>query len=269
MGADNDALLQYAQWVLEPQLPQCPVTPRSSYVIGAIPRSGSWLLSGLLHSTGAAGRPHEYFLSETEAANRRNWGVSSPAEYLAKVLEAGTTDNGVFGCKVMWGVLPHFLRQLKPGATAGPGGDRALIAQFLPRARFVWARRQDVEAQAVSWAKAAQSGYWHHWDSVERHPRFDFAQIDALVRETTEHDAAWRRWFAANEIDPLEVRFEDLVEDMEGQTRRVLRFIGIERPESYVVTEQTVKAGDARARAVNDEWLARYRLERERPGHQH
>ena len=47
---------------------------------------------------------------------------------------------------------------------------------------------------------------------------------------------------------------------MVGQTRRVLRCLRIERPESYAVRAQTVIAGDA----GNNKWRIRYELERER-----
>ena len=41
------------------------------------------------------------------------------------MLEAGTTDNGVFACEVIWGVLPNFLRQLDHRAGADLDGDPA------------------------------------------------------------------------------------------------------------------------------------------------
>ena len=106
MVRGSNALSEYARWVLEPQLPARPAKPRVSCLICAAPRSGSWLLSGLLHSTGVAGRPHEYFYSETEAANRRNWGISTATDYLDRVLEVGTTSNGVFACKLTWACCP-------------------------------------------------------------------------------------------------------------------------------------------------------------------
>ncbi len=256
MVSGSDALSEYARWVLEPPLPERLVKPRMSCVICATPRSGSWLLSGLLHSTGVAGHPHEYFYSETEAANRRNWGISTAREYLDRVLEAGTTDNGVFACKVMWGTLPDFLRQVKSRAASDIHGDRSLIEGLLPRPRFIFVWRADAVAQAVSWAKAGQTGYFHHWDSANRVPRFDFEQIDGLAREVTNSNAGWRSWFDAHQIDPLEVRFEDLVEDQEAQTLRVLRFLEVELPPGVEIATLTVKVRDA----VDQEWLSRYRM---------
>jgi LPS sulfotransferase NodH len=214
------------------------------------------LLAGLLESTGIAGHPHEYFWRDTEEANRRRWAVSSFSEYLSRVKEVGTSDNGVFAAKFMWGYLPDFLDRLRDVSGKKAVGDRALIEGFFPQPRFVFVWREDVAAQAVSWAKAIQTGRWHHWDSptAEVEPRFDFGQIDALAHEVEKHDAAWRRWFSENRIDALHVRHESLVKDMDGVTREVLSFLGIALPPRLLVFARTAKIGDAQ----DKEWLARY-----------
>jgi LPS sulfotransferase NodH len=256
VSGDRDRLASYAQWVLAPSLPEFPTQPTSSYFLCGTPRGGTWLLAGLLDSTGVAGHPHEYFWWDTEEANQARWGVSSFSDYLRHVKEVGTTENGVFGAKLMWGYMAHFLDKLRNLSDEQVVGDRALVERFFPKPRFVLVWREDVAAQAVSWAKALQTGRWHHWDSpsTEVEPRFDSDQIDALAHEATTDDAAWRRWFAENRIDAFQVRHEDLVEDMDGVTRRVLAFLEIAPPPGSAVTAQTVKAGNAQ----NREWVARY-----------
>ena len=191
----------------------------------------------MLASTGSAERPHEWFWRDTEESNRRIWRVSHFADYLACARDAGTTPNGVFGSKLMWAYLDDFLVRLRLLGDAS--SDRSLIADHFPSPRFVWVRRADVAAQAVSWAKAIQTGRWHHWDS----------------REAAAHDAGWHAWFDMNEIERLVVRFEDLVADAVGATRAVLEVLGVEAGD-VPTTELTVKASDR----VNDEWAARYRL---------
>jgi hypothetical protein len=51
------------------------------------------------------------------------------------------------------------------------------------------------------------------------------------------------------------VRYEDLVEDMEQVTRRVLAYLGVPLPYDVVVRARTAKARDP----VTEGWLARYR----------
>jgi trehalose 2-sulfotransferase len=244
----------YAEWVLHPQLPDQPTRPCSSYFVCGTPRSGSWLLCGLLASTGIAGRPHEWFWHDAEEASRQAWGVSLFADYLARVREAGTTPNGVLGSKLMWANVEELLARL--GQLGDAPTDVSLIERHFPNPRFVWIRRRNLAAQAVSWAKAIQSGHWHHWDTPHAGaaPIYDGDQIDALAREAATHNAAWRAWFAANDIQPLTVLYEALVADTVGVTREVLAFLGI-AADGVAITERTVRLGDS----VNAEWLARYR----------
>lgn len=55
----------------------------------------------------------------------------------------------------MWGYMAGFLAELKQLGNASP--DLTLIKRHFPDPRFVWLRRQDAKAQAVSWAKATQT----------------------------------------------------------------------------------------------------------------
>jgi trehalose 2-sulfotransferase len=231
------------------------VRPVSSYFVCGIPRAGTWLLCGLLASSGVAGDPQEWFWRDTERDFRERWGVSTDADYLARVLETGTTPNGVFGSKLMWGYHGDFLARLRRLAGSERLRDGAIVERFFPAPRYVWIRRDDVVAQAVSWAKAIQSGYWHVWDErrdVEL--RLDLEQVDALVREVREHDLAWRRWFGANGVEPLVVRYEELAAEQQAVTRRVLDFLGVAAPPGTVFASPTRPTADA----VDREWIARY-----------
>jgi len=243
---------QYADWVLQPTLPDHPTQPDTSYFVCGTPRSGGWFLCGLLASTGVAGRPHEWFWRATEEANRGAWDVSSFPEYLVRVRDAATTPNGVFGSKLMWGYTEDFLERVRQLGNAS--SDRSLIERHFPNPRFVHIRREDVVAQAVSWARAIQTGRWHHWDARGSHAAavYDRRQIEALAAEAATHDNAWRKWFAANEIDAFPVRLEDLAGDPEGMTREVLRFLGI-AADGVRITALTVRTPDP----VQDEWVAR------------
>jgi trehalose 2-sulfotransferase len=140
---DTDPLAVYARWVLAPDLPTPPREATSSYFICGAPRGGTWLLAGLLHGTGVAGHPHEYFWQDTEAANRARWGASNLLEYLARVKEAGTTANGVFAAKLMWGYLRDVLDELRDLAGETAVADRALIELFFPSPRFVFVWRRN------------------------------------------------------------------------------------------------------------------------------
>jgi LPS sulfotransferase NodH len=248
-----DALHEYAEWVLRPGIPDQPVQPSASYFVCGTPRCGSWLLCGLLASTGIAGRPHEWFWRDTEEANRRAWAVSDFSHYLACVRAAGTTPNGVFGAKLMWRQIADLIVRLKRVGDAS--SPRALFQQQFPKPCFIWIRREDIVAQAVSWARAIRTGQWHHWDTPSPEaPEYDGEQIDALTAELAADNAGWGNWFATNEIEPFTIGFEDLVADPDNATRDVLRFLEIDA-DDVSIGELTVRTSDQ----LNEEWLRRYR----------
>jgi LPS sulfotransferase NodH len=233
------------------------VTPGVSYLVCATPRSGTNLLCGLLRRTGVAGWPEEYFEYGLEFCRVRRWGASGPVEYVHGAIREGTGANGVFGAKVHWLHLPNLLAKLEAVQGRWDVEDRVLLEGTFPGLRFVWLRREDVVAQAVSFAKAMQTDQWTVLDTRRpgRVPRFDFAQIHRFVGEIEAQNAAWRRWFRTNGITPFAVRYEDLVADMEAVTRSVLGFLGVALPDDTPIKPQHERQADT----VNAEWAARYR----------
>lgn len=96
---------------MPPELPHDPER-LGSYLICATPRTGSSLLCGLLDSTGVAGHPESWFrrLDEREFAAR--WGIADPSDgtfgyagYFRAAVAAGSTANGVFAARIMWGTM--------------------------------------------------------------------------------------------------------------------------------------------------------------------
>jgi len=172
--------------------------PRRSVFICALPRTGSSLIAHLLWRSGAVGYPGEWFWREDAERNRAAWGTRTFPEYLERVLDEGTSSGGVFAAKVMWGYVHELLFELRRLAREYDADDLALLRRFLPEPRFVWLRRRDVVAQAVSWAKAVQTGQWAAGQPAGRAPEFDFEQIDALYHLARVHDGAWQRWFATH-----------------------------------------------------------------------
>jgi LPS sulfotransferase NodH len=223
---------EYAHWVRWTPKPDELTRPRESYFICGTPRCGSWFLCGLLASTGVAGRPHEWFWRDTLASLMRAWGARNLASYVDLVLAAGTTTNGVFGAKVMWGQLPE-------------------LSAF-PRPLFVWLRRRDR-------LKALQTGHWHHWDPrPSKAPTFRYAEVDSLLRELDELESRWADWFEQQRIQPLEVAYEQLVADPEAATLEVLAFLSLRLPPDVAIKPLTKAQDDL----TNDEWCARYQAER-------
>ncbi|MGS2614895.1 Stf0 family sulfotransferase [Micromonospora sp. LZ34] len=244
-----------------------------SYFVCATPRTGSSLLLGLLESTGVAGRPQAYFRSPDEPLWADRWrlprdaaGGVDYAEYVRAALAEGRTDNGVFGAKLMWGTLDEVVAKLASVHPDLAGKDTALLSRAFGRTRFVFLRRDDVLAQAVSWLRAEQTGRWFVGGNGEISgaapgggaARYDAAGIRHFIETIREHNAAWAAWFASWGIEPHVVRYEDLDADMVATTHRILAFLGLDRPAG---AGAVVARHQRQADAVNREWIRRYRAE--------
>jgi LPS sulfotransferase NodH len=231
--------------------------PSTSYFVCGTPRAGTNLLTGLLKSTGIAGRPEEYFWRDDMPFWSQRWKTSTFAEYVAAAIRAGATPNGVFGAKLMWGYMDDFLGRLCALPGPSEASDRVLVERFFGSCVFIWLWRDDLVAQAVSWAKAIQTGVWydHLGDRPLGPTEFDFDQIESLAHEAADHNRAWGLWFAENQIEPLAIRYEDLASDQGEGTQRALAFLGLEIPDGLPIVEQTRRQRDA----LNEEWIQRFR----------
>jgi trehalose 2-sulfotransferase len=238
-----------------------------AYLICGTPRTGSTLLCGLLRSTQVAGMPESYFRQPDEPAWAERWQLPRDAaggfdyrDYVRAAVAVGSTANGVFGARVMWGTLDEMVARLGAVQPELAGADLDLLVRAFGRTRFVHLWRDDTVAQAVSWARAEQTSFWHEGDAASpRPPRFDLDQIRELVDTIDAHNAAWRNWFAAFDVDPHQVRYESLVSDMTGVTLGILDFLGLERPAGAVIASPHRRQADH----INDEWIALYRRHRD------
>jgi LPS sulfotransferase NodH len=260
--------------------------PTASYLICATPRSGSTLLCDLLARTGVAGAPEEFFqaLPETgKARHPRHYlgrafdrevqailgdrspvddepgqvaaaGCASYGEYLDAVLERGSTRNGVFGGKVMWGYLEGLVWHLRrlPGPVRG--SDYDVLAGAFPGLRLIHHTRRDRLRQAISLWRALQTWTWRHEPGAEpAEPAFHRGAIVHLARSLDADDEAWERFFAEAGVVPIRVQYEDLVTRPQAAIAGVLDTLDLPVPAG--VGERTGLA--RQADDLSEEWAAR------------
>src|SRR5579875_374901 len=267
------------------------MTPMLSYLVCATPRSGSTLLCRALDQTGVAGhpeeyfealrrsglprRPHEYFdprrhanIVERLAFREMPDGMAEPNplwhpdtydQYLAWALEQGTTPNGVFGAKLMWGYLGDFAQLLR--GIDGMGGRPLpeLLARCFPGLRYIRITRENKVRQAVSLWKAVQTQAWKQeaGDEVKRtvEPLFSFRAINYLVRQLTAHDASWDAYFVGLGHEPLKLTYEELAQSTEEVVARVLDYLAIPAPSDAPLVPPRLSQ---QADAVSEEWVRRF-----------
>jgi len=193
------------------------------------------------------------------ARRDESWRPPDFDELVEEALRRGTTENGVLGTKIMWAYFRDFVRLARrtPGLrNVRPCGVPAAVLPNLRR--FVWIRRRDTTRQAVSLWKALQTQKWRRDSDEEvggQGLRFSFAAVDHLKLRIDEHNAAWQSFFDGCGVEPLEVVYEELVEDYEGTLLRVLGGIGIPVPENFAVVEPRMKR---QADELSEEWVRLY-----------
>ena len=238
--------------------------PRRCYVVCAIPRSGSNLLTDGLHATRRAGRPKQFFLrkSESDFATAHNLDLSAGfAAYVRDIITATATSNEVFGFKLMSWYLDDFLDRLRGTGAFGNAGttDLELLRNAFPRLKFVHVLRRHKVRQALSKARAHQTGLWkvQEGKTVQREPQFDVELIEQCLKESEQQEKLWERFFQRIEIDPLRVEYENLCEDYEANIHRVLDFLQISLPRcTRIGPPVTVRQADDISRAWEERFLA-------------
>ena len=268
--------------------------PQTSYLICATPRSGSTLLCEALDNTGIAGHPKEYFeaLKETglprrpgeyfdtleddtvqellggyfqindEYAESVFWDGPGYANYLCRVLDEGTTPNGVFGAKMMWGYFGDFIENVRQIPAYRDMIVPDILATVFPNLHYIWVTRHDKARQAVSLWKAMQTGTWREDERAcpckkraQKEPVFNFEAIDHLMQRLTVHEEAWRYYFDICGIRPFTVVYEELVSSYEKTALNILHYLDIPVPGELVLGERRMKQ---QANAHSEEWVQRY-----------
>jgi trehalose 2-sulfotransferase len=239
------------------------VLSASSYLICGTPRTGSTWLCSLLSSTGVAGQPESYFREPDQRTWASRFGVRVTGEgeidyvdFVRGAVRAGSTGNGVFAARIMWGTM-HLLVEGLRGQIGGHG-DVDVLERALGPLRFVHLERLDVVAQAVSWARAEQTGFWQEGDRSEATAELDLDQVERLVATIQEHNEAWRAWFAAQAVEPLGLTYESLVASPVGAVTRVLDLVGAAPPAGWAPVSPPGRQADS----LNAEWVRRYRATR-------
>jgi LPS sulfotransferase NodH/glycosyltransferase involved in cell wall biosynthesis len=247
---------------------------RSSYLICAAARTGSNLLASALRRTDLAGRPFEYFNAPSQNAEfmLKNLGISlemsktiKPIERLKRIIRFGTTENGVFGATVHWWDLEKMYQAIIDHSDSNaPSRDEMIeaCAGFFPELRYVWLRRENKVAQAISHYIATKSGVWQvnqNETKPAREPKkidYDFGKIREFVVSAEVEDDGWRNFLNGTK-DALTITYEELAQDYHGTVGKVLDFIGVRVAKDAIPAPQFRRTADSRS----FEWEQRYRAE--------
>ena len=257
--------------------------PHTSYLIMATPRSGSYLLCEGLIRTRLAGNPTEYFGPMQTHEIMKHLGTSHYKQCLDWIIAQGTTPNGVFGGKDIWGYHERFVLHLREafGYEALPAHE--LLFNAFPNLHYIWITRRDKVRQAISYSKALQTDTWvdlrnrlsseltmtnqqvsareiegsnPHGPAATPVLTFDYGTIEGLRYDLEQNDVEIQQYFATYGIQPFKVVYEDFVDAFEETIWQILDFLHIPRPERLALgKEHTLQK---QANEQSEEWLQRY-----------
>lgn len=237
--------------------------PTNCYALCAVARSGAHLLSAGLRATHMAGRPLQYFHERLSMRYAARYGLDPVrhfSQYVRGIVTATATPNSVFGFRVETWDLPQLLDRLKESGEFGSvnAPERDVLQCAFPRLRCIQLTREDKLRQAISKARAMQTDHWvvgkEH--GVACDPVFDPDLIAHCLLSAQHSEEKWKDFFRYNEIEPLAITYEDLCADYPATVARVLDFLRIRPPRSFILgPPQTVRQADA----LTEEWIDRYR----------
>jgi len=281
--------------------------PQRSYLVCATPRSGSTLVCHALEETGVAGRPEEYFealrhsgrprrpeeyfagvedpsirdhLGERAAGSEQTprsplWSRAAYDRYLEWAFEAGTTPNGVFGAKLMWGYFGDFVSLLRNVPAYRDIAIAELLPAVFPNLTFVRVVRANKVRQAVSLWKAVQTATWRENQAnakaasleddgsppyrsfIEEHRpqlRFHYRAIEHLLDQILVEESRWDAFFEHSGIEPVLVLYENFAAEYETSTIRLLERLDLSPPDDFDFEPRMKRQSDR----VNDDWVKRY-----------
>jgi LPS sulfotransferase NodH len=188
--------------------------------------------------------------------------------FCRELVRTTRTPNGVFGVKLMWPHLSGVLRGLRELDEFRGRSAREIVESMFPAPRFVWIRRQDRVAQAVSFYRATMTNVWRvlpdgHSGRPPMRPilpalPYDFDAIARRLRTIEKCEAAWATFLAGQRLPFLEVTYEEVAADLRGTVLRVLDFMGVAVDPGRI---QPVPSVTRMGGVESAEWTARFRAE--------
>ena len=203
------------------------VVPNLSYAIISGPRSGSTFLSNLLESTGLAGFPAENLRAHAAILARHCF--FDYIRYLRIVMTHRVTPNEVFGTKI----ISHFLSMYR---RKDLNIDDVLNKYF---SKYIYLTREDKVAQALSIFIAQKTETYHIFNKQEKEnyrkkvraldlDNIDLEEINKRYKFVCQQDKYLEKFCQDNKIDPLVVKYEELVNNPHQYISDILSYLEID-----------------------------------------
>ncbi|OBI84375.1 Stf0 family sulfotransferase [Mycobacterium sp. E740] len=259
----------------------------TAYLVLASQRSGSTLLVESLRATGVAGEPGEFFQylpTTSQSPQPRQWFEGVTDESILRLLDpldegrpdlappeiwrdyirtVGRTPNGIWGGKLMWNQTSLLLERAQDLPDRSGTGLLSAIRDVVGSDPvLIHVYRPDVVSQAVSFWRAVQTRVWRGRPDPIRDARAEYhaGAIAHVVTMLRAQEEGWRKWFADESVEPMEVPYPVLWRNLTEVVGDVLEALGQDR--RLAPPPVLERQADQRS----DEWVDRYRADAEKEG---
>lgn len=225
------------------------------------------MLGEIIAFAGEMGVPLEYFHRGFRPTLEARWKPVDTKDYIAKLHRSRTAPSGIFAIKLFWqdviDVAAEYdpeVEQLRAIASGDPPCHlyrraRAVFDAILPNPLWISLERQDTVRQAVSLEQAVQTNVWRDIgvrdSSAVPAPSYDFEALAARLHWINRARGRWRSFFAANEISPHVITYEEMIRDSAAVLKQLCMLTG--RDCSCPPVTRTRR----QANIISDEWTRR------------
>lgn len=201
--------------------------------------------AGIFPSRTDGKKNYEFFNADSIVSISQPADLHSMREYISQLNQNYLGTTGLFSTKISVDQLAWITRT-------------DLIRDLMPRPRFLFVRRRNTLAQAISFSIAMQTQQWttnHGEEEIE--PEFRPQDILNLHRIILDSNAHFEAYFQLHKIKPLVLYYEDVL----GQEREVLdlvtSYLGIQLTKTVEREEELTVKKQRTSR--NSEWEDRMR----------
>jgi len=217
---------------------------RSGTLVLTEGRSGSNWLGSLTNVTGLLGSCEEWIDARHSGVEP---GSVSLDDFISAVLDKASTPNSYFCIKL----FPRHLFKVQNAY------DRDLITELQRRfdTQLIVLQRRDRLAQAISFARAYQTGAWQSTDNEKRDPDYSFDAICRSYFFVQRSYDFWETYLDLRSLDASKFYYEDMMDDCAPYMDAVRDHAGIQAEASDKPSESKLSI---QRDTLNDEWRVQF-----------
>lgn len=235
----------------------------------ATKRSGSTFICRWIGQQPDLPNVREWFQAFEINEHRRSYGLpqGTPLETVIRQIRENERKGDWFGFKIMWDNLVGILKK-RTDPSLREASRATLVQTYFPHAKFIWLTRKNKEAQAVSLAKALQTGVWEVRPNGpkpvprEHTLRYSYVGLLEQLRIVEEEERQWAAFFEELAIEPLKIAYEDFKEDPPQYIAQIRRAMDLDAFLEAIpphADKEVARTHDS----INRTWLDRFRSDGE------